>query len=71
MSVKEEIIAKINTLNERQIKKVADYVKFLGFQGKDTSHKSNGNKDSVFNVGKDPIDVGVNDASENLDRYLY
>jgi len=71
MSVKEEILEDINTLNESQIKKVADCVRFLQFQGKAKSLKSNSKKDSVFSVGKNPVDVGVKDASENLDEYLY
>ncbi|MDQ3633041.1 MAG: hypothetical protein M3405_00820 [Acidobacteriota bacterium] len=71
MSVKEKVLEDINTLDKSQVKKVSDYVKFLQFQGKEKSHKSNGKKDSIFNIGKSPVDVGVNDASENLDDYLY
>ena len=26
---------------------------------------------SIWDLGKDPIDLDVSDASENLDRYLY
>lgn len=71
MDVKEKVLEDINTLNESQVKKVSDYVKFLQFQGKEKSHKSNGKKDSIFNIGKNPVDVGADDASENLDNYLY
>ncbi len=71
MSVKEKVLEDINTLDESQIKKVSDYVKFLQFQGKEKPHESNGKKDSIFNIGKNPVDVGADDASENLDNYLY
>jgi virulence-associated protein VagC len=27
--------------------------------------------DPIFNLGKNPVDCGVPDASENHDRYLY
>ncbi len=71
MSVKKKVLEDINKLNEAQIKKVSDYVKFLQFQGKEKTHKSNGQKDSLFGIGKNPVDVGITDASENLDDYLY
>ncbi len=71
MNIKEKVLEDINKLEESEIKKVADYVKFLRFQGKTESIKSNGKKDSLFDIGKNPVDVGVKDASENLDEYLY
>ncbi len=71
MSVKEEVLAKIKTLNESEIKKVADYVNFLNFQESEKPQKSNGKKDTLFDLGKNPVDVGIIDASENLDDYLY
>jgi mRNA-degrading endonuclease RelE of RelBE toxin-antitoxin system len=71
MSIKEKVLEDINRLDESQIKKVSDYVKFLQFQGKEKAHKSNGKKDSLFGIGKKPVDVGITNASENLDEYLY
>jgi hypothetical protein len=71
MSVKEEVLAEIDTLNESQMRMVADYVRFLQFQREEKSGKSNGKKDSIFEIGRNPVDVGVKDGSENPDEYLY
>ena len=28
-------------------------------------------KDPIFNIGKNPVRLGITDASENLDKYVY
>lgn len=71
MSVKEKVVEDLDKLDESQVKKVSDYVKFLRFQGKGKTQKTNGKKDSIFNIGKNPVDVEIKNASENLDDYLY
>ena len=30
-----------------------------------------GEKNPVFNIGKNPVKLGISDASENLDKYVY
>lgn len=30
-----------------------------------------GAKDPIFDIGKKPAKLGISDASENLDKYLY
>lgn len=30
-----------------------------------------GARDPIFNIGKNPVNLGVTDASENLDKYIY
>ena len=30
-----------------------------------------GEKDPIFNIGKNPVKLGITDASENLDKYIY
>ena len=73
MTTREEVISALDLLNDTQLRLVADYLKSL------KSRKENGSKgnigslknDSIFDLGKNPVKVGVSDASENLDDYLY
>ena len=30
-----------------------------------------GKEDPIHNIGKNPVTLGISDASENLDKYLY
>lgn len=30
-----------------------------------------GAKDPIFDIGKDPVKLGIKDASVNLDKYIY
>lgn len=30
-----------------------------------------GEKDSIFNIGKNPVKLGIKDASVNHDKYIY
>ena len=30
-----------------------------------------GKEDPIHNIGKNPVKLGISDASENLDKYLY
>ena len=30
-----------------------------------------GKEDPIYDIGKNPIKLGVTDASENLDKYIY
>ncbi len=71
MNVKEKVLAKIDGMDEVQIKKVEDYMNFLQLQGKRMPQIPNGKKDPILNIGKNPTNVGTEDASENLDDYLY
>jgi len=70
MTTREQIISEISVLDESQLKKVAEYLNFIKFKTKDKS-KNGKHQDTIFNLGKKPIETGVTDASENLDQYLY
>ncbi len=73
MTVREQIVSKLNLLTEEQIKQVADFLDFLKFREKKTTENGENisQADGIFNLGKNPVETGVNDASENLDKYLY
>jgi hypothetical protein len=72
MNVREKVISEINVLNEVEVKQVSQFLEFIKFQTKKRGKTTNGKqKDSIFNLGKKPVEVGVSDASENLDKYLY
>jgi hypothetical protein len=72
MNVREKVISEINVLNEVEVKQVSQFLEFIKFQTKKRNITTNGKqKDSIFNLGKNPVEVGVSDASENLDQYLY
>lgn len=73
MTFREKVIADVRALNETQLKRLADYLNFLKVQNREESPEKNGNSnsDSLFNIGKNPVNIGVSDASENLDEYLY
>ena len=72
MNVREKVISEINILNEVEVKQVSQFLEFIKFQTKKRDNvKKNKRKDSIFNLGKTPVEVGVLDASENLDKYLY
>jgi len=30
-----------------------------------------GKRDSIYDIGKNPVKLGITDASENLDKYVY
>lgn len=30
-----------------------------------------GKRDPIYDIGKNPVKLGITDASENLDRYVY
>lgn len=70
MTTREQIISEISVLDESQLKKVAEYLNFIKFKTKDKS-KNGKYQDTIFNLGKKPIETGITDASENLDQYLY
>lgn len=71
MTTREQIVSEINILNETQLKQVADYLEFLKLRQKDKNVNGNSKKDSIFNLGRNPVDCDAPDASENLDKYLY
>jgi hypothetical protein len=72
MNVREKVISEINVLNEIEVKQVSQFLEFIKFQTKKRGKKADIKKDdSIFNLGKKPVEVGVFDASENLDQYLY
>jgi hypothetical protein len=73
MTTREEVISALDLLNETQLRMVADYLNFLKSRKEKKSKANNGSprNDSIFDLGKNPIEVGVSDASENLDNYLY
>lgn len=73
MTTREEVISGLELLNETQLRLVADYLKFLKSRKEKGSKGNNGSlkHDSIFDLGKNPVKVGVSDASENLDDYLY
>lgn len=70
MTIREKVVSELNVLNEAQLKQVADYLAFLKFQKKKKAKNGNSKKDSIFNLGKKPIECDAPDASENLDKYL-
>ena len=72
MNVREKVISEINVLSEIEVKQVSQFLEFIKFQTKKQSKTKNRTEtDSIFNLGKTPVEVGVSDASENLDQYLY
>ncbi|MFT3742775.1 MAG: hypothetical protein QM785_00645 [Pyrinomonadaceae bacterium] len=73
MTVREKLISDLRSLDDLQLAKVADYLTFLKSRVSKTSKKINRDKkiDPIFGLGKDPVDTGVTDASEELDSYLY
>jgi hypothetical protein len=71
MDVREKVISEVSVLNEGEVKQVSQFPEFIKFQTKKRGKKTNGKqKDSIFNLGKKPVEVGISDASENLDKYL-
>ena len=72
MNVREQVISEINVLSEVEVKQVSQFLEFIKFQAKRQTEPKNGKQtDSIFSLGKNPVEVGVSDASENLDKYLY
>ena len=72
MNVREKVISEINVLSEVEVKQVSQFLEFIKFQTeKQSKTKNRIETDSIFNLGKNPVEVGVSDASENLDQYLY
>lgn len=73
MTVREQVVSKLNILTDEQIKQVADFLDFLKFREKKTTENSEriSQKDGIFNLGKSPVETGLSDASENLDKYIY
>lgn len=73
MTVREKIVSDLSLLSDAQINQVADYLEFLKSRKVKRPKETNGDlpNDSIFNIGKNPIQTGVTDASENLDKYLY
>jgi hypothetical protein len=72
MNTREQIISEISILSDVEVKQIAQFVEFVKFQTKKKSKSQNGKKqDSIFNLGKKPVEIGISDASENLDQYLY
>lgn len=73
MTVREQVVLKLNLLTEEQIKQVADFLDFLKFREKKTSEHNTDipKNDGIFNLGENPVETGMTDASENLDKYLY
>lgn len=73
MTVREQVVSKLNLLTEEQIKQVADFLDFLKFREKKTSEHNTDipKNDGIFNLGENPVETGMTDASENLDKYLY
>ena len=73
MTVREKLISDLRSLDDLQLAKVADYLTFLKSRVSKTSKKIDRDKksDPIFGLGKDPVDTGVTDASEELDSYLY
>ena len=72
MNVREKVISEINVLSEVEVKQVSQFLEFIKFQTKkQIKTKNRTETDSIFNLGKNPVEVGVSDASENLDQYLY
>lgn len=72
MTTRDQIISEINILDESQLKQVADFLDFIKFRKKKITKSKNGKcHDSISNLGKNPVETGVSDASENLDKYLY
>ena len=73
MTIREKVVSDLNLLDDVQVRQVADYLKFLKSRKITKSKYTNGSlpKDSIFNLGKHPVETGVTDASENLDKYLY
>jgi len=71
MTIREQVVSDLSILSEMQLKQVADYLEFLKFQQKKSSKNGNSEKDTIFNIGKNPVKCAAPDASENLDKYLY
>lgn len=73
MTVREQVFTKLKVLTDEQLKQVADFLEFLKFREKKISEieKNVSQNDGIFNLGKSPVEIGINDASENLDKYLY
>ena len=73
MTTREEVISALDLLSDTQLRLVADYLKSLKSRKEKGSKGNNGSRrnDSFFDLGKNPVEVGVSDASENLDDYLY
>ena len=72
MTTREHIISEINVLDESQLKQIAEFLDFIKFRTNKRNKSKNGNQqDAIFSLGKKPIEIGISDASENLDQYLY
>lgn len=71
MTIREQVISEINVLSETQLEQVAGYLQTIKLRQTDESENGDSKQDAIFNLGKNPIDCGAPDASENLDEYLY
>lgn len=73
MTVREQVFTKLKVLTDEQLKQVADFLDFLKFREKKISElkKVVSEEDDIYNLGKNPIEISVSDASENVDKYLY
>ncbi len=73
MTVREQVVLKLNLLTDEQIKQVADFLDFLKFREKKNTEngKNISQNDGIFNLGKNSVETGVSDTSENLDKHIY
>lgn len=73
MNTREQIISEVKILDESRLKEIAEYIDFLKFRERQKLRKpiNSSLNDSIHNLGKNPVETGVNDASENPDKYLY
>ena len=73
MTVREKVVSDLNLLTDEQVNMVAVYLTSLKPRKRTKAHKTNGipANDSIVKIGKNPVAVGITDASENLDKYLY
>ncbi|MDX2100236.1 MAG: DUF2281 domain-containing protein [Leptolyngbyaceae cyanobacterium bins.59] len=72
MTLAEALLEKLQSLPPEKQQEVLDFAEFLyqKFQISDKS-KNSSEVDPIWDLGSEPIQLGISDAAENHDRYLY
>ncbi|MBD2450697.1 DUF2281 domain-containing protein [Nostoc sp. FACHB-152] len=72
MSIVQSVLEKLEALPLEKQQEILDFTEFLykKFQEKNTT-KSLPESDPILGLGSQPIKLGVTDAAENHDLYIY
>ncbi len=73
MSVVQSVIEKLQALPLEKQQEILDFTEFLyqKFQKADETTAAASDADPIWGLGSEPISLGISDAAENHDAYLY